>query len=176
MGWATRALLAYRSDDAESAVEYVAKSEDNNPTYFSHAMNLAVLAMAQHELDHPDEAAAALAEASQLITRLRENPNNQGHHDLQIAEIRCSAKPQRRSTSRPMRMRIGDRLNWTRDRTLLDPGLRRDNRRTTPQSCHAPVAWQCLPCTRLTNLSAWCKVAAAGPGSRRWVRTVRNCW
>jgi hypothetical protein len=104
-GWATRALLAYRSDDAESAVEYVAKSEDNNPTDFSHAMNLAVLAMAQHELDHPDEAAAALAEASQLITRLRENPNNQGHHDLQIAEIRCSAKPQRRLMVRQDRIR-----------------------------------------------------------------------
>ena len=72
---------------AESAVEYVAKSEGHNPTDFSHALNLAVLALAQHELGHPDEAAAALAEASQLITRLKETPNNKIHPDLLIAEV-----------------------------------------------------------------------------------------
>ena len=72
---------------AESAVEYVAKSEGHNPTDFSHALNLAVLALAQHELGHPDEAAAALAKASQLITRLKETPNNKIHHDVLIAEI-----------------------------------------------------------------------------------------
>ncbi|MBL6706005.1 MAG: hypothetical protein ISQ06_07835, partial [Planctomycetaceae bacterium] len=47
----------------------------------------AVLALAQHELGHPDEAAAALAEASQLITRLKETPNNKIHPGLLIAEI-----------------------------------------------------------------------------------------
>ncbi len=72
---------------AESAVEYVAKSEGHNPTDFSHALNLAVLALAQQELGHPDEAAAALAEASQLITRLKETPNNKIHPGLLIAEI-----------------------------------------------------------------------------------------
>ena len=64
----------------------MANSEDNNPTDFSHAMKLAVLAMAQHELDHPDESAAALAEASQLITRLRENSANKVHPGLLITE------------------------------------------------------------------------------------------
>jgi hypothetical protein len=72
---------------AESAVEYVAKSEGHNPTDFSHALNLAVLALAQQELGHPDEAAAALAEASQLIIRLKETPNNKIHPGLLIAEI-----------------------------------------------------------------------------------------
>ena len=66
-GWATRALLAYRNGDAELVDEYVANSEQHKPNDFSQALNLAVLAMAQHELGHPDEATAALAEAAQLI-------------------------------------------------------------------------------------------------------------
>jgi hypothetical protein len=33
------------------------------------------------------EARAALAEASQLIIQLNEDPNNNGHHDQLIAEI-----------------------------------------------------------------------------------------
>jgi tetratricopeptide (TPR) repeat protein len=85
--WGALAWLAYRSNDPEATVQLVAKSAEFSPSDLSQALNLAVLAMAQHELDHPDEAAAALAEASQLITRLKEDPNNKGHHDLLIAEI-----------------------------------------------------------------------------------------
>ena len=86
-GWVTRALLAYRSGDADSAVKYVAKSEEHKPEQFTHAMSLAVLALAQHKLNHSDEARTALAEASRVITRLKENPGNIGHPDLLIADI-----------------------------------------------------------------------------------------
>jgi tetratricopeptide (TPR) repeat protein len=73
-GWGSRALLACRSGDAESAVQYVAKSEQNKPIEVAHALNLAVLTMAQHQLGKADEAKAALEEASQLITRLKGDP------------------------------------------------------------------------------------------------------
>jgi tetratricopeptide (TPR) repeat protein len=86
-GWGSRALLAYRRGDAESAVKYVAKSEENKPIDLTHALNLAVLAMAQHQLGKAGEAKTALEEASQLITRLKGDPGRKGDHDLLIAEI-----------------------------------------------------------------------------------------
>ncbi len=86
-GWGTRALLAYRGGDAESAVKYVAKSEEFKPAEPAHALNLAVRAMAQHQLGQADEARTALDEASQLITRLQADDKNKGHHDLFIAQI-----------------------------------------------------------------------------------------
>jgi tetratricopeptide (TPR) repeat protein len=86
-GWVTRALLAYRSGDADSAVKYVAKSEEHKPEEFTHAMSLAILALAQHKLNHSDEARTALGEASRVITRLKEHPGNKDHPDLLIAEI-----------------------------------------------------------------------------------------
>jgi tetratricopeptide (TPR) repeat protein len=85
--WASRALLAYRRGDAESAVQYLAKSEEYKPIDLTHAMNLAVLTMAQHQLGKPDEAKTALEEASKLITRLKEDPGRKGDFDLLIAEI-----------------------------------------------------------------------------------------
>ena len=89
-GWGSRALLAYRRGDAESAVQYVAKSEEYKPIDVAHAMNLAVLAMAQHQLGKAGkagEAKTALEEASQLITRIKGDPARKGDHDLLIAEI-----------------------------------------------------------------------------------------
>ncbi len=86
-GWGSRALLAYRRGDAESAVQYVAKSEEYKPIDVAHAMNLALLAMAQHQLGKAGEAKTALEEASQLITRIKGDPARKGDHDLLIAEI-----------------------------------------------------------------------------------------
>jgi hypothetical protein len=40
--------------------------------------NQTVLAMAQHELNHPDEAQTTVAEVSQLITRFNDDPSNKG--------------------------------------------------------------------------------------------------
>jgi hypothetical protein len=37
--------------------------------------------------DHHDEAQTALALAEQLITRLKADPSNRGHHDLLMAKI-----------------------------------------------------------------------------------------
>jgi tetratricopeptide (TPR) repeat protein len=84
--WGTRALLAYRSGDAESAVKYVAKSEELKPGDFTHALNLTVLAMAQHQLKHPEDARRALKEAVQLTDRLRSDPNKD-NVNLMIAQI-----------------------------------------------------------------------------------------
>ena len=86
-GWGTRALLAYRSGDAESATQYVAKSEEYKPSERAHAFNLTILAMAQHHLRHPDEARRLLEEVSQLITRLKDDANNKVDHDLLIAQV-----------------------------------------------------------------------------------------
>jgi tetratricopeptide (TPR) repeat protein len=85
--WGTRALLAYRSGDAESAAKYVARSEELKPADFTHAMNLAVLAMAQHQLRHPDEARRALKEAEQVTGRLQGEASNKGDSNLLIAQI-----------------------------------------------------------------------------------------
>ncbi len=86
-GWGTRVLLAYRLGDADSAVAYFAKSEEHNPHGFLRAMTLSILALAQHELQEFDKARKSLEEASQVIARLKEDPNNKGHYDLMIAEI-----------------------------------------------------------------------------------------
>jgi tetratricopeptide (TPR) repeat protein len=85
--WGTRALLAYRSGDAESAAKYVARSEELKPNDFAHALNLAVLAMAQHQLRHLDEARRALKEAEQVTGRLQGEASNKGDSNLLIAQI-----------------------------------------------------------------------------------------
>jgi WD40 repeat protein/tetratricopeptide (TPR) repeat protein len=85
--WGTHALLAYRSGDAESAVKYVTRSEELKPDDMPHALNLAVLAMAQHQLQHPDEARLALAEAVELTDRPQSEAGSNGDFDLLIAQI-----------------------------------------------------------------------------------------
>lgn len=85
--WGSRALLAYRSGDAASAVTYVTKSEELNPVEFAHAFNLAVRSLAQHQLGQQEEARSDLDQASQLVNRLQRFANNQGHQDLLIAQI-----------------------------------------------------------------------------------------
>jgi hypothetical protein len=86
-GWAARALLAYRSGNPDAAVDYVARSEESAPGEFTQAMNLPVLALAQHQLQKTDEARATLEESSQLITRLKDDPGKKGDAKLVIAEI-----------------------------------------------------------------------------------------
>ena len=86
-GWGARAFWAYRSGDAESAVKYVAKSEEHTPADTLHAINLAVLAMARHQQKDPQAARQALDEALQLINRLKSDENNIANHDLLIPQI-----------------------------------------------------------------------------------------
>ena len=85
--WGTRALLAYRNGDAESAVKYLARSEELKPGDMTHALNLAVMSMAQHQLRHSDEAHRALAEAVQLTDHLQNDASSKGDFDLLIAQI-----------------------------------------------------------------------------------------
>ena len=70
---AALALLAYRGGDAQSAVKYATESQKVNSRDFLRAMNLAVLAMAQHQLQHTDLARNALNEATQVMSRLSTN-------------------------------------------------------------------------------------------------------
>lgn len=84
-GWLSLALLEYCSGDAESAVKHVAQSEQLTSLDNNRALNLAVLAMAQHQLKHPDEARQTLNEAAEVIQRLQAIDRND--HDLLIAEI-----------------------------------------------------------------------------------------
>lgn len=86
-GWGARALLARRSGDADSVLRYAAKSEEFKPAEVTHAFNLALVAAARHQLQHPDEARKALEEALLVITRLKEDPGVRIDHDLLIAEI-----------------------------------------------------------------------------------------
>ena len=86
-GWATRALLAYRGGDAESAIKYVTKSDELQNHEFAHAMNLVGFALAQHQHQHPEEARKALDQASQLISQLQTDETKKGSPDLRIAEV-----------------------------------------------------------------------------------------
>jgi tetratricopeptide (TPR) repeat protein len=86
-GWGTRALAAYRSGAAESAVNYVARSEERRPADSAHALNLAVLAMARHQLGNRDEAQTALDELSELVSRLQAGDPLHRVHDVLIARI-----------------------------------------------------------------------------------------
>ena len=92
-GFCSRALLAYRSGDAESAVKYMKRSEEHKPEGSAHALNLVVRAMAQHQLRHPEEARRALDAASQVINRLhgrRQEPRQPGR--LWTSRS-CTARP-----------------------------------------------------------------------------------
>ncbi|MEI6538259.1 MAG: hypothetical protein WCO86_01850, partial [Planctomycetota bacterium] len=84
-GLCSLALLEYRGGDAESAVKHITQSEQLTPLDKNHALNLAVLALAQHQLKHPDEARQALDEAAEVIQRLQAIDRND--HDLLYAEI-----------------------------------------------------------------------------------------
>jgi hypothetical protein len=79
--------VAYRAGDSEAAVKFVANSQALDPLKFAEAMNLAVLAMAKHQLQQPADAQQALNEAAELIDRLQRSKENVGNFDLQIARI-----------------------------------------------------------------------------------------
>lgn len=86
-GWSCRALQAYRSGDAESALKYVAKSEEYKSGEIDHARNVDILALAHDELEHVDKAQAALAEASMQISGLKQDPGQKDNASLLPAEI-----------------------------------------------------------------------------------------
>ena len=80
-------MIQIQRGDAKAALTYVAKSEEYQPGETAHAINLAVLALAQHQLQPLDESRIAFAGATQFIDGLRAMPNRKGDHDLLIAEM-----------------------------------------------------------------------------------------
>jgi tetratricopeptide (TPR) repeat protein len=85
--WSSRALLAYRSGDAESALSFANKSESFHPNDLDHALNLSILALAHHQLKQSEEAQNAYAEGIRIIQRLKEDPKNRVSHDVLIPEL-----------------------------------------------------------------------------------------
>lgn len=85
--WAGRALLAYRNGDNSSAIAYARKSRDLGCVDEIQALNLAIVAMAHHQLRRPDEARRAFDEAGPLMTRLEADPVYSVNADVLIAGI-----------------------------------------------------------------------------------------
>jgi len=84
--WGSRAMLAYRRGEAESAVKYAANAETLKPTPHAHLLNLAILALAEHQLGHREQSRLAFEELSRLIATIRAASRNLDH-DFLIAEI-----------------------------------------------------------------------------------------
>ncbi len=93
-GFGTRALAAYRAGDAVKTVHWAHKSQET-PAYASklqlQALVLSVLAVAQHQLEQPEDAQKALTQASELIDvhlpKLATGELGGTWHDWLIAEI-----------------------------------------------------------------------------------------
>jgi serine/threonine protein kinase/tetratricopeptide (TPR) repeat protein len=85
--WASRALVAYRQGNAESALAFIRNSEDVGPSERLRALNLIVSAMAFHALGRRDEATQALHKGKEIVERSEQEPANQDHHDILIAKI-----------------------------------------------------------------------------------------
>ncbi|MCA9051508.1 MAG: hypothetical protein KDA89_22375 [Planctomycetaceae bacterium] len=85
-GWSALALLACRRGDAEAALNYVEKSESLRHRRVTHLLNLAVLVLAEHQLEHTEKAQQAFEEMSRLFTQERDTTRDL-NHDLLIAEI-----------------------------------------------------------------------------------------
>lgn len=84
--WGSRGLWAYRNGDPASAVIYVANSKALRPPSQVHALNLAILALAECDLNHDEASRLAVEELSQLISQARKSSDILGHDTL-IAEI-----------------------------------------------------------------------------------------
>lgn len=85
--WGIRGMLAYRTGDAKNALEYLEKAAQRRPVDFARAADLAVGAMAEHDLGNEQAAKQALEQASELLEKLEAIESNRGHHDLLIAQI-----------------------------------------------------------------------------------------
>jgi tetratricopeptide (TPR) repeat protein len=89
-GWNTLALLAYRSGDADAAIQHVQKSEESIPNDFAHALNLTILALAHQKLGQIDAAGKDAANAAKAIDDLRHGParwNETLVHDVLISQV-----------------------------------------------------------------------------------------
>lgn len=85
--WATRALLALRTGDADAAVEYVSRSADHQPHEITRALSLSVLALAQHHQGNTVDAKFTLDKASLILEELKQNRTGLSLANLLIAEV-----------------------------------------------------------------------------------------
>lgn len=82
--WATYALWAYRSGNPELASRSVANSEALQPAIQVHQLNLAILALAEQDLNHPEPSRLALQELSQLMAQARQSSDTPGTDSLLV--------------------------------------------------------------------------------------------
>ena len=79
--------MAYRRGDAESAIAYVRKAEELNPSKEAHALSLAIAALASGHLGDAEKSRRDAEEASEILDRLLKNFSPANYHDLLIAKI-----------------------------------------------------------------------------------------
>lgn len=84
--WSTRALLAWRSDDAAAALGHVERSAALSPPPGLTQLNLALRALAERRLGHAEQGDHAADELSRLLERDRA-AGRDGDHDLLIVEL-----------------------------------------------------------------------------------------
>ena len=86
--WGTKALVALRSGDAESALECIENSQEYEPLEVAVALNLAVRALANQRLDRLEDAHRDVQQAAQKVDQLlQEEFTKSTHHDVLIAMI-----------------------------------------------------------------------------------------
>ena len=85
--WGLKALLAYRDDDAKSALEYLQKAHESDASDFAQAQNLIIRSLAEQTLGNSDVARESQQQAAEVIARLEQDPHNRGNADLLIAQI-----------------------------------------------------------------------------------------
>ena len=90
--WTTRALFAYRSGDPQSTLAYAVQSESMNPAPSIHGLNLALQALAEHELRNTEKSERLLGELSQMISQQRATSGNLSHDFLIIEVLNREAK------------------------------------------------------------------------------------
>jgi len=83
--WSTRALVAYRSGDASSALRYLEESPESTSRSSVEVMSLAVRALAQQELGQLEEARSAADRAELIVRGLQQTTGNE--HEPLIPQI-----------------------------------------------------------------------------------------
>jgi tetratricopeptide (TPR) repeat protein len=86
--WASHGLLAYRSGDSQSALAYVQESEELNPLRITHALNLAIRALAHHQLGQVGTSRDEIQQASNTLDdAVKRDPGLRHAHDVLIPRI-----------------------------------------------------------------------------------------
>jgi thiol-disulfide isomerase/thioredoxin len=85
--WGLRGLLAWRSGDAEKAVEYLQRAEEAGGPQLAQAQNLVIRAMAERQLGRIEASQKSIAAAVRLVESADRSPALQGNGDLLMAQV-----------------------------------------------------------------------------------------